>query len=132
MEELIGRIAANVGISEELANQAVGIILNFLNSDGPSEQVGALMNMLPGAADMLQGTESSGGGLLGSIGGMLGGSAGGAIGAMGAVSELTSAGLSMSDVQGVTQEVIGFAKEKAGDELVDQVVGAIPGLNQFV
>jgi hypothetical protein len=45
---------------------------------------------------------------------------------------LTSAGVGMGDVQGVTQEVIGYAKEKAGPEAVNEVLSKIPGLGQFI
>jgi hypothetical protein len=32
----------------------------------------------------------------------------------------------------VAREVIGCAREKAGDAAADEVVGAIPGLGQFI
>jgi len=43
-----------------------------------------------------------------------------------------SAGLSMAQVQGVTRETIAFAREKAGEDAIGEIVGAIPGLGQFV
>jgi hypothetical protein len=42
------------------------------------------------------------------------------------------AGLSMAQVQAVTKEVIAYAREKAGDDAVGEIVAAIPGLSQFV
>ena len=45
---------------------------------------------------------------------------------------LTSAGLGMGSIQGVAKELIGFAKAKVGSATVDEVVGSIPGLSQFV
>ena len=54
------------------------------------------------------------------------------MGAMGALSELTSAGLSMNQVQVVTKEVIDYARAKAGEDVVGQIVGSIPGLDAFV
>jgi hypothetical protein len=53
-------------------------------------------------------------------------------GIMGAGTQMMAAGLSMDQVQGVTREVIAFAREKVGDDAVGEVVGAIPGLSQFV
>ena len=35
-------------------------------------------------------------------------------------------------VQTVTSETLKFAREKAGEHAVDEVVGAIPGLGRFV
>ena len=54
------------------------------------------------------------------------------MGAMAALNELTDAGLELDQVQQVTRLVVDFAKEHAGEEVVDQVVGQIPGLSQFV
>jgi hypothetical protein len=45
---------------------------------------------------------------------------------------MMAAGLSMSEVQAVTRETIGYAREKAGEDAVGEIVGAIPGLGQFV
>jgi hypothetical protein len=43
-----------------------------------------------------------------------------------------AAGLSMGQVQSVTREIVAYAREKAGEDTVGEVVGAIPGLSQFV
>ncbi len=119
MEELIGRITSNVGIDEELAGKAISIILNFLNNAAPGDKMAELLGSMPGASDLI--TDEGGGGMF----------SGGAMGAMGAMNDLTSAGLSMGQVQGVTSEVVGFAREKGGS-VVDEIVSSIPGLSQFV
>lgn len=72
----------------------------------------------------------SGGGLLGSLGGI--GGLGGAMGAMGALNKLTESGLSMSQIQSAGKEIISFSREHAGEDLVGEVVGAIPGLSQIL
>ena len=133
MEELIGRIVSNVGIDEGLAQKAVGMILGFLQQEGPEDKVSSLMGALPGAEDLISaasGDGGGGGGLMGAVGGMMGGGGGG--GAMALMGQLTGAGLGMGDVQGVATEVVGFAKEKAGEDTVTEIVGSIPGLDQFV
>ena len=130
MQDLIQRIVQNVGIDQDTATSALGIILNFLNKEGPQDKVGALMDMLPGArAVMADQDGGGGGGLMGMMGGLMGGGAGGLMAVMG---QLTSAGVGMGDVQSVTQEVIGYAKEKAGPEAVNAVLSQIPGLGQFI
>ena len=130
MEELINRIMAAAGIDQELATNAVGIILSFLKKEGPEDKMQLIFDALPGAADLVSARESagSGGGLLGGLGNMMGGS----MGAMGALSELNSAGLDMGGVQSVVKELVSYAKEKAGDDVVDEVISQIPGLNQVV
>ena len=59
-------------------------------------------------------------------GGMFGG------GVMGLGSALMGMGLGMGEIAGVSKETMVFAKEKAGDGPVDEVISSIPGLSQFV
>src|ERR1700677_490547 len=117
MDELIARITSNVGIQRPVAERAVGIILDFLATEGPADKVQTLLARLPGAAEAAAGAHADrGGGLFGGVGGI-----------MGVGSRLMSAGLGMGEIQGVTHEIIGYAREKAGDEDLDAIVEAIPG-----
>jgi hypothetical protein len=120
MDELIGRLVANLGVDRAAAEKAVGIILDFLVKEGPADKVQALIAQLPGADAAMQAAASAGAGMLG-MGGI-----------MGAGTRMMAAGLSMGEVQGVTREVIAFAREKVGEDAVGEIVGAIPGLGQFV
>ncbi len=122
MDELVARLVANVGVDRVAAEKAVGIIFTFLSKEGPADKVQALLDRIPGAQALMQAQEGvdAGGGMLG-MGGI-----------MGAGTRMMAAGLSMGQVQGVTREVIGFAREKAGEDAVGEVVAAIPGLSQFV
>ena len=49
MDELVARLVANVGVDKATAEKAVGIILDFLLKEGPSDKVQALIDQLPGA-----------------------------------------------------------------------------------
>jgi hypothetical protein len=122
MEELVGRIVSNVGIERPVAERAVGIILDFLATEGPPDKVQTLLTRLPGATKAVETARAAGGG------GLLGGMSG----IMGVGSRLMSAGLGMGEIQGVTHELIAFAREKAGDEDLNGIVDAIPGLSQFI
>ena len=53
-------------------------------------------------------------------------------GVMEVVGKLQGIGLGMGQMQALAKETIGFAREKAGSEVVDAVVKSIPGLSQFV
>jgi hypothetical protein len=53
-------------------------------------------------------------------------------GVMGAGAALMGLGLGMSQVQGVTRVVMAHARETAGEDTVGEIVGAIPGLSQFI
>jgi hypothetical protein len=121
MDELIGRLVANVGVDRAVAATAVGIILQFLVKEGPADKVQTLVAKLPGADAAIRAAPPDP-----NSGGMFGG------GIMAAGSRMMAAGLSMGEVQAVTRETIGYAREKAGEDAVGDIVGAIPGLAQFV
>jgi hypothetical protein len=120
MDELVRRLVATVGIDSAAAETAVGIILQFLRKEGPADKVQALLDLLPGSEAALQKAEASGGGVF-AMGGV-----------MGAGTRLMGLGLGMGQVQAVTREIIGYAREKIGEDAVGEIVGAIPGLGQFV
>jgi hypothetical protein len=120
MDELIARLVANVGIDKTTAEKAIAIILDFLRKDGPCDKVQALLDKLPGAEALLQSQQSDAGGGFG-MGGI-----------MGAGTKMMALGLSMGQVQTVARETLAFAREKAGDDAIGEIVGAIPGLSQFV
>ncbi len=128
MEELIGRVTSAAGIDAGLAQKAVGIIIGFLQKEGPAAEVGQLVAAIPGADALVPAASSGGGGLMGGLMGMMGG--GGGVMALG--SQLMGAGLSMGQIQTVSKEMFAFGREKAGEDTMGAIVGAIPGLGQFV
>ena len=137
MEELIQRIVTSVGIPESLAKTAVGIILNMFQKEGDAGAVASLMNAMPGAGDLASAAASatndgdSGGGL----GGLMGAAAsmlGGDSPVMGMVGDLTGAGLSIDQAKGVGNELMEFATEKAGSDVIAKVASSIPGLDQLL
>ena len=58
-------------------------------------------------------------------GGMMGGP-------LAAVTKLSAAGLSMDQIKQLGTITLDYAKAKAGDDLVKQVAGSIPGLSGYV
>lgn len=128
MDALVNRIVERTGLDRGTAEKAISIIVNFLNRDGPPETK-ELIDKMPGAEHMIEERGEAGkSGLLGGLGGLMGGG----MGAMAAFNELTAAGLGMGQVQTVVKELIAYAREQAGDEVVDRVIQKIPGLSQFV
>ena len=122
MDELVDRIAANVGVDRSVAEKSVGIIFDFLSNEGPTDKVHALLDRLPGAEAAIAAAHADDtSGLFGSMGGI-----------MGVGSRLMSAGLGMGEIQGVTRELIAYAREKAGDDAVNSIVESVPGLSQFI
>jgi len=121
MDELITRLVANVGVDKATAEKAVGIILDFLSKEGPPDKVQALLDRMPGAQALIAAQQGADAGGMFGMGGI-----------MGAGTKMMAAGLSMGQVQGVTKEVIAYAREKVGEDEIGEIVGAIPGLSQFV
>jgi len=126
MSEIVRRVAKAAGIDEDLAETAVRIVFDLVRDHGPPEKVKELFAKLPDT-DPAEVEEDRGGGLLGGLGGI-----GGAMGAMGALNKMTEAGLSMSQIQTVGKEVLAYSREHAGEDLTGEVIGAIPGLSQFI
>mgnify|MGYP006292475821 CR=1 FL=1 len=111
MDELVSRLVASVGVDRTVAEKSIGIILAFLLKEGPADKVQALINQMPGAEAAVQ-AESGG--------------------IMGVGTKLMAAWLGMNEMQGVTREIIAYAREKAGEDAVGEIVGSIPGLGQFI
>lgn len=127
MDELVARIAEKVGLDAETARKAIAIVLNFLLKEGPETEVRQLIAALPGAEAAMAEAGADG---KGGLGGMVGGLMGGGIMALGG--QLTSAGLSMGQMQTLGRELFAYGREKAGEDVMGPIVGAVPGLSQFV
>jgi hypothetical protein len=126
MDELIGRITNNHSIDDSTARQAVRTILSFLYEEGDREKVVQLAARIPGAEAYIEAGDPDAAETLGGFGGLMGS------GAMAVLGKLQALGLGMGQIQAVTQETVDYARERAGDDLVNEVVGSIPGLSQFV
>lgn len=114
MDELVEQISSNTSIDPATARSAVGIVFKFLLHQGKGDKVQELIRSLPGSEEAVAAAPDIGGGVMGVFNG------------------LTSIGLGMGQIQDVTREVIDFAKARVGDDAVRDIVGSIPGLNQFV
>jgi hypothetical protein len=123
VDELIDRIVAHVGVDRSVAEKAVAIILDFLLKEGPSDKVQKLVDGLPGVNAAVQAARAGGdpGGIFSGMGGV-----------MGVGSRLMGTGLGMQQIRSVTGELIAYTREKASNEVIDEIVGAIPGLGQFI
>ncbi len=127
MQTLIANIAKQAGISEDVAQQAVQIILKFLATEGPKDKVAALLDNMPEAKAMVGDAAADGGGksLLGSL-------LGGGGGAMSAFKDLSGLGLEMGEIQTIAEGTLDYAKEQAGEDTVNDIIGSIPGLSQLI
>ncbi len=130
MNELVTRVAENVGIEPATAEKAVGMILGFLQREAADGPVAQMIEAIPGASELIaqyNGEGTGGGGLLGGLMSAIGGG-----GVMALGQQLMSQGLGMGEITGLAKETIAFAKEKAGADVLHEVVASVPGLSQFV
>jgi hypothetical protein len=130
MEELVARVIQATGLSPDVAQKALGIILAFLQKEGPQAEVQQLIAAIPGAQALVEAPAAGGGGggLLGGMMGMMGG--GGGVMALG--SQLMGAGVSMGQMQPLGKALFAYGREHAGEDVIGPIVGAVPGLSQFV
>lgn len=128
MQDAIQAIAAANDLDAATTEKAIGMILGFLRKDADPAAVASLMAALPGAEALADSAaEQGGGGIVGGLMGMMGGG-----GVMGLGAQLMGAGLSMGQIQGVSKQLFALGKEKAGEDVMGQIVGSVPGLAQFV
>ena len=128
MEELLARITQKTGLDAATAQKAIGIILAYLKKEGPPAEVNRLLAAMPGSEDVIaQSGDGGPGGLMGGLMGMMGG---GGIMALG--TQLMGAGIGMGQMEPLGRELFDYGREKAGEDTMGAIVGAIPGLSQFV
>ncbi len=129
MNELVNRIATNVGIDADVAEKAVGMMLGFLQREAADGPVAKMIEAIPGAVDLVAryNGEGEGKGLLGGLMSAIGGG-----GIMGLGQQLMALGLGMGEITSLSKETIAAAREYAGADVVDEVVASVPGLSQFV
>jgi predicted lipid-binding transport protein (Tim44 family) len=130
MQELIATVADKLGLDAGTAEKAVGIMLALVKSNGDRDKVAQLFDAMPGAAELAQSQADNsagrGGGLLGKLaGGLMGGQ-------LAAVGRLQAAGLDMEQMKVLGHEVLAHAKHSAGEDLVREVTGSIPGLDRYL
>jgi hypothetical protein len=127
MEELLARITQKTGLDAATATKAIGIILTFLKKEGPPSEVDQLLAAMPGSEQVV--AQSGDGGPGTAAGGFMGVMGGGVM-ALG--TQLMGAGVSMGQMQPLGRELFAYGREKAGEDVMGAIVGAIPGLTQFV
>jgi hypothetical protein len=128
MDELLARVTQKTGLDQDTARKAIGLILGYLQKEGPATEVNQLIEALPGAKEAIAETNSGGGGGGGLMGMM--GSMGGGVMALGG--QLMGIGVSMGQMQPLGKELFAYGREKAGEDVMGPIVGSIPGLSQFV
>jgi hypothetical protein len=120
MNELIDELAAKAGIDDAVAEHTIGIMLDYLRSEGPPETVQTLIDRMPDAAAAIAAARDGNG-----LSGLMGG------GLMAVGTRLTGLGLAMTDIQNIARELLVFGRDKIGADGMDAIVAGTPGLSHF-
>lgn len=120
MDELIGQLAAKAGIGNAVAEKTIGIILDFLRNEGPSDKVQALIDQIPGAEAAISAASRNSG-----LSSLMGG------GLMALGTNLMGLGLGMGQIQNVARELFRFGRDKIGADQMGAIIAGTPGLSQF-
>jgi hypothetical protein len=120
MDELIGRLAVNAGINDAVAEKTIGIMLGFLQNEGPSDKIQALIDRIPGAQEAIA---SAGNG--GRFANLMGG------GLMALGTRLTALGLGFAEIQNAARELFKFGREAIGADQMQELLAGTPGLAHF-
>jgi hypothetical protein len=120
MDELIGRLAGKAGIDDAVAEKTIGIVLDFLRNEGPSDHVQVLIDRIPGAEAAIAASNENAGHARFMGGGLM------AVG-----TRLMGLGLSMTAIQSVARELFRFGQDKIGADQMDEIIAGTPGLRQF-
>ncbi|MDJ0521299.1 MAG: hypothetical protein QNJ90_04420 [Planctomycetota bacterium] len=134
MLDFIQDAAGKLGIGEDTAKSATGGLLGLIQEHADPADASEMLSKLPGAAELIpSGGDSGGGGLLGGLGDALGGAlGGGAGGALGAVEALSKTGLSADKLGSFLELFKNFALPKLGPDLLQRLLGKIPGLGSLL
>jgi hypothetical protein len=120
MDELVDELAAKAGIDDAVTEKTAGIMLDYLQSEGPPDAVQALIDGIPGAeAAIAAAREGSG------LSRLMGG------GLMAVGTRLMGLGLAVTDIQRITRELFAFGRDKIGADRMRTIIAGTPGLNHF-
>lgn len=141
MQEFITRAASALGISDTMARQATGALLDVVSKSAATADVQQLLSKLPGASDLLKALQPPApepppsAGMFGALTDMVS-SATSALGSLGGggglVQFLSQSGLNPQQGGQFATMFLDFARQRAGIDLVDRIATAIPGAKAFL
>lgn len=136
MDEFISMVTEKLGIGESEGKSATAGVLGMLKDQLDESSFKSVLEKLPGAESLLADNptaepKSGGGGLLGSLTSMAGGLLGGgkSSGMAGMATALVGSGLGLDKIGDFVSMLMGYLKEKLGDDTFQSVLSAIPGLD---
>ena len=131
---LIARVAASAGVTPDAARKAIALVVDFVMREAPESAIEALLAKAPALQAIVASAGPTGGeGMSPTVKGLMGTGAGakggGRLVALGGA--LMALGLDMTQIHAVGEELFEYARDKAGDDVVDAITAAIPGLEPY-
>jgi hypothetical protein len=120
MNELVAELAVRAGVDDAVAEKSIGIMLDYLRSEGPPETVQALIDGIPDAEAAIAAARNESG-----LSRLMGG------GLMAAGTRLMGLGLAITDIQKIARELFAFGQDKIGADRMGAIIAGTPGLSQF-
>jgi len=137
MSDMIDAVASHLGISPQVAHQALGALLNFLKVELGSERFDQLAAAIPGSAGMLEASPAAAGapasgGLLSTIAAAAGKLLGGKTGqGLDLVAVLSSLGLSVQQIEACLVKSVELFEAYVPPELLQQMTSSLSGLGSL-
>lgn len=132
MDQIVTAIAQKLGIPEAVVRSGLAVLLNFLKQKAGGSELGAVLNMIPGANDLANAPApdaGGGGNLLGNLIGSVSSMFGGQTAEIGKVAAgLENAGVKPEQMAPFVQSFIGEAKKVAGEDTVNNLLSSVPAL----
>lgn len=137
MNELIGLLTKQFGISESGAQSALTGLLGQVKNYVGDDELSRVTSAVPGLGDLLSGStaESSGGGsgLLGGVAALAGSFLGGdKKNLLSGVAAFAESGLGAEQIGPFVQAIQGFVAEKGGSDLLGPLLSRVPDLKEFL
>jgi hypothetical protein len=134
VDELVRRTAALPGFDADKAQKSVSIVLTKINKHIPNDLSASFFAAIPGSSRLVAQPDDIHGALPGGLGGMVMSALGNLLGDDGNIlietyAELEREGVSLDEARAFGMTFAEFAHERAGKQLVGEMVMAAPGLS---
>jgi len=125
MDELVEQPAAKAGNGDAVAEETFSIILGFLRSQGPTDEVQASIDQIPGAEAAIAASTSGT-----SFARLMDG------GSLAPGTRLVGLGLGIAEIriaeiQSIARQLFKFDHDKIGADEMGEIIAGTPGLGRF-
>jgi hypothetical protein len=137
-QDIVDTVSQKLGLDQVVTEKAVGTIFSVLDHEAEGTRMAEFFDSMPGASDLAKrydvmtpaaNSGGSSGGLLGALSSALGSSLGEKTGALvNGISQLRASGLDATQIREAGTLLIQQAEKAAGPDVVNDVIGAVPGL----